>query len=69
MRLKKLKLVNRSSAINKETGIEETTAQNINIDGEDLTFKTSVTYENMHEELEIIVDFQALIDKFYQKKI
>lgn len=58
--------MNKSTTIDKRTGQTVPSVQNINIDGEDLTFKKSVIYEMMPQELEVIVDFQALILEWYR---
>ena len=61
-----MKLENKSKKFNKETGKEEKMPQDVNIDGEDLLFTNYIKYECLHEELEIIVDFERMVTKFYK---
>lgn len=67
-RTNKLKLINKSTVVDKTTKQESVSSQNINIDGEDLSFKKSVIYEMMHQELEVIADVQQLLDEWYRTK-
>jgi diacylglycerol kinase family enzyme len=53
-RCKKLKLINK-----------KTNQQDVAIDGEDLVFDKFVIYEQLKQELEIIVDFQYMMEKSY----
>ena len=56
----KIKLINK-----QKTADGQMIEQDINIDGEDLTFKKFAKYEVLKEQLEIIVDFKYLFDSAY----
>lgn len=62
-RCKKLKIVNKRM---ERDGVTKHT-MDINIDGEDLTFKDFVKYEVLKGELDVIVDFQQILEHSYLK--
>ena len=66
MRIKKLRLDNKHTIKNKETNETEPAIQNVMIDGEDLTFKRFVKMECLREELEVIVDMNHLIHRYFK---
>ena len=59
IRAKKLRLTNKRK---NEDG--SYLLQDVNIDGEDLIFEKTITYEVMPSSVELIVDFEWLVDKY-----
>jgi len=59
-RFKKMRVENKSTVRNRFTGIEQSSPQDLNIDGEDLIVNNFAKYEVLKHELEIIVDFKRM---------
>ncbi len=68
-RIQKLRLTNKSVFYNQNTQLEEIRPQDVNIDGEDLIMKKSITYQCLPNELEILIDFKKILSKQYNAKL